>query len=87
MAPDACRDLVIRPGGRNVRPRECGRRPDDMLARLKYTFSEAGWLVDLDVIQTIWGPRLTFRNGLGLDHVDELILTVEAGVRARVIRA
>lgn len=61
-------------------------KPDDTLARLKCAFSEAGWLVDLDVIQTAWGPRLTFRDGLGLDHADELILTVQAGVRARVIK-
>ncbi|WP_440557916.1 hypothetical protein ACSP97_15200 [Streptomyces sp. SCPE 10] len=62
------------------------RNPDDMLARLKLAFHEAGWLVDLDVIQTSWGPRLAFRHGLGLDHVDELILTIEAGIKARVIR-
>ncbi|RAJ53642.1 hypothetical protein K376_05602 [Streptomyces sp. PsTaAH-130] len=116
LAPNECRDFVIRLGDCNLRQGRalldllldglilrqqrpsglpasatavtvtCGLRPDDMLARLKCAFSEAGWLVDVDVIQTAWGPRLTFRNGLGLDHVDELILTVEAGVRARVIK-
>ncbi|CAL2065844.1 hypothetical protein [Streptomyces murinus] len=74
------------PTGAPVRSAECGLRPDDMLARLKCAFSQAGWLVDVDVIQTAWGPRLAFRNGLRLDHVEELILTVEAGVRARVIK-
>ncbi|MFF8993389.1 hypothetical protein ACF09H_26345 [Streptomyces sp. NPDC014983] len=70
-----------------VRPVTRERRPDDLLARLKSAFREAGWLVDLEVIQTAWGPRLAFRDGLGLDHADELILTVQAGVRARVIKA
>lgn len=69
-----------------VRSAECGLRPDDMTARLKRAFSQAGWLVDVDVVQTASGPRLAFRNGLRLDHVEELILTVEAGVRARVIK-
>ncbi|MFR9790808.1 hypothetical protein ACL07V_19465 [Streptomyces sp. MB22_4] len=75
------------PTGFPVRPVTRERRPDDLLVRLKSAFREAGWLVDLEVIQTAGGPRLAFRDGLGLDHADELILTVQAGVRARVIKA
>ncbi|MFH8340157.1 hypothetical protein [Streptomyces sp. AM6-12] len=116
LAPNECRDFVIRLGDCNVRqgrallgllldgltlrqqhadaspadapvrPAPSELEPHDMLVRLKGAFSAAGWLADVDVIQTASGPRLAFRNGLGLDHVDELILTVEAGVRARVIK-
>lgn len=60
--------------------------PHDVLASLHQVFIKAGWLVDMEVMQTVWGPRITLPRGMGLDHVQELVLTIEAGIQARVIK-
>jgi hypothetical protein len=60
--------------------------PHDVLARLNQAFMDAGWLVDMEIMNTVWGPRITFPRGMGLDHVLELALTIDAGVTTRVIK-
>ncbi|MFF5433392.1 hypothetical protein ACFY5K_25545 [Streptomyces griseofuscus] len=61
------------------------RDPDSTAAALKTTLIGAGWLVEVTVIHTNWGPRLTFPTGLSLGQAEELILTIEAGLKKRVI--
>lgn len=57
-----------------------------LLAHLKTAFIEAGWLVDMEITDTEWGQRVSFPTGLGLDHAEELALTIEAGTEKRIIR-
>lgn len=57
----------------------------DSMARLQAAFIKAGWLVDMEVVGTVWGYRIRFPKGLGLDQVEELVQTVEAGIETRVI--
>ncbi|MFI2909482.1 hypothetical protein ACG2OD_14700 [Streptomyces sp. PDY-4] len=61
------------------------RDPADVLASLNQAFIRAGWLVDMQIVSTIWGPRLQFPRGMGLDYVEELALTIDAGLQTRVI--
>lgn len=60
--------------------------PYDVLAQLNQVFISAGWLVDLEVVDTEWGPRIRIPKGMSLAHVKELILTIEAGIQTRVIK-
>lgn len=57
----------------------------DSMVKLKAAFIKAGWLVDMDVIGTVWGFRIRFPKGLGLDQAEELVQTIEAGLETRVI--
>ncbi|MFE2075165.1 hypothetical protein [Streptomyces misionensis] len=59
---------------------------DTLEATVKRAFIDAGWLVGVEIRKTESGPRLFFSSGIGLADAAELVLTIEAGVRKRVIR-
>ncbi|MET9148650.1 hypothetical protein [Streptomyces sp. NPDC004042] len=62
------------------------RDPYDVLGRLSAALNGAGVLVDLEVLDTVWGPRIGMKTGIDLDQAHELVFAIEAGTQGRVIR-
>lgn len=62
------------------------REPSDIFALLNTALLDAGWLVPIRLRQTADGP-LVWVEGLDLKTAEEMALTIQAGVEARVIRS
>jgi len=62
------------------------RETSDAVALLITSLRDAGWLFDVEVQDTPWGPRI-FLGGMKTETATELALTIQAGLEARVIRS
>lgn len=57
----------------------------DVLALLNTAFRDAGWLVEMSIARTVHGSQICIA-GLPLENAEEMALTIQAGLEARVIR-
>ena len=61
------------------------RDASDVFALLSTALHDAGWLIPLRLRQTAAGPQV-WVEGMDTATAEELALTIQAGLEARVIR-